>query len=190
MGKECSIYLLFITDIKKEDPSVLAWPWAFPHWTVRRGSLDFSPQMFFFFVFWKKKRKHAESIQAHLSAAQSFTSCYTRTSAWSWRALRPPQNAALATSQLTSRQIKKERSGSSSNQTSIYMHYVNWRLRSTATLVCAGSRPAATTSEISHTLICELNLLFRVITPLYSPVSSIIPWADTPHRPSKGSPSF
>lgn len=130
------------------------------------------------------------SIQAHLSAAQSSTSCHTPTSAWSWRALRPPQNAAVAASQLTSRQIKKERSGSSSNQTSIYVHYVNWRPSSAATLMCAGSRPAATTSEISHTLICEPNLLFRVITPLYSLVSSIIPWADTPPCPSKGSPAF
>lgn len=130
------------------------------------------------------------SIQAHLSAAQSSTSCYTPTSAWSWRALRPPQNAAMAASQLISRQIKKERSGPSSNQTPIYVHYVNWRPSSAATLMCAGSRPAATTSEISHTLICEPNLLFRVITPLYSSVSSIIPWADSPHPRAKGRHPF
>lgn len=50
---------------------------------------------------------------------------------------------------------KKERSASSSNQTPTFVHYVNWRPSSAVALMHTGFHPSVTTSEISHTLVCE-----------------------------------
>lgn len=83
---------------------------------------------------------------------------------------------------------KKERSASSSNQTSIF---VNWRPSFAVALMRRGSAhlPQPLKSA-THSFVSAWNLFFRVMTPLCSSVSAIIPWADIPHHWAEGQDPF
>lgn len=97
----------------------------------------------------------------------------------------PLHSVALSSSQLSH---KRERSGSSCNQTPINVHYTNWQPSSAQTLMYTGYSPSVTTSKqasiYTHFFggLSSSEPSLQVITPLNSSISVIIPSADTQHH--------